>query len=625
MELLQKIKNPKDLKKLNVDDLPKLAAEIRGVIVENISRNGGHLASSLGATDFIIALHYVFEAPRDKIVFDTGHQTYAHKILTGRLDKFPTIRKKGGLSGFPKRHESKYDVFGVGHASTALSAACGMAKARDLKGEDFHVVPVVSDGGLTGGMAWEAMQNIGHFSTRMLIVLNDNQMFISKREGMIGNILNKILAPGTIKNTEEKLELFLKRFKGWGENALKMAKKTKSLFLPGGVFEYMGLSYFGPVDGHNIPEMIKVLRTLKDINKPVLLHLITKKGKGYEPAEMEPTEFHGAGSFNVQTGKQNKSKKTSFTKVFSNAMLDFAEKDKKIVAITAAMPEGTGLDAFRDRYPERYFDVGIAEEHAVTFAGGLACEGYRPVVAIYSTFMQRSFDQIMHDISLQNLPVTFAMDRAGVVGEDGPTHHGLYDLSFLRILPNMTIMAPSDENELIGALKTAIYLGSPAAVRYPRGEGVGVELNMAPEVWEIGKGKKIRFGKDANILAVGNRVRPAISAAEILKSKGYDVGVADMRFIKPLDGELVLDAFEKSQRIVTVEDNAVCGGFGSGVLEFLSSRGIKADVLTLGIGDYYVEHGKPQELYELIGISAEKICEKILNWSARLNALEDGR
>jgi 1-deoxy-D-xylulose-5-phosphate synthase len=615
MELLPKIKSPKDLKKLKIEELPKVAAETRGIIVENISNSGGHLASSLGATDLIVALHYSFNTPKDKIVFDTGHQTYAHKILTGRLKKFNTLRQKGGISGFLKRDESKYDCFGAGHASTALSAACGMAEARDRVKGTNKVVAIVSDGCMTGGMSWEAMQNIGHIQSNMLIVLNDNQMFISRREGMLGNILAKIIAPGTIKDTEKKLEDFLSRFKSFGKTAFKIAKRTKAMFFPGMIFEEMGISYFGPIDGHNIKEMVEVFNRLKEVKGPILLHIVTKKGKGYEPAEMSPTEFHGAGAFDVETGALNGKGGTvpSFTKVFSDAIVELADKDKKIMAITAAMPEGTGLDVFRDKYPGRYFDVGIAEEHAITFAAGLAAEGLKPIVNIYSTFMQRAFDQIMHDVCLQKLPVIMVMDRGGIVGDDGPTHHGVFDMSFLRILPNLVFMAPSNENELRNALKTALTLNKPVAIRYPRGKGVGVEINKFKS-YKLGTGEWLKKGKDVNILAIGNRVYPALEAAKALKEKGLDVGVADMRFLKPLDSDLIREALSLSNKIVTIEDNALMGGYGSSILEWLNANSVKADVLNMGIGDAFVEQGKPEELYNDLGISPDKIAKRIKDW-----------
>ncbi len=619
MELLSKIRGPRDLKKLPVADLPRVAAEVRALMIQGVSRTGGHLASSLGAADLITALHYVYETPEDKIVFDTGHQAYAHKILTGRADGFPTIRQKGGLSGFLKRHESEHDAFGAGHASTALSAAAGIAVARDHNRDDFKVVAMVADGCMTGGMAWEAMQNVGQAGTDMLVVLNDNQMFISRRVGQFGKILTKLLTLGTVRDAGKKAELFLNRFQFWGKRMLRIAKRARVLFFPGMIFEEMGFSYFGPVDGHNITELVEVLGYLKELKGPVLLHVVTKKGKGYEPAEDQPIDFHGTGCFDVETGLANGKKDCSgvptYTKVFSDTMLKLAKEDRRVAAITAAMPEGTGLDAFRDKYPRRYYDVGIAEEHAVTFAAGMACEGLKPVVAIYSSFMQRSFDQVMHDIALQKLPVVIAMDRAGIVGEDGPTHHGVFDLGLFRMLPGVTVMAPADENELQHMLKTALHLNSPVLLRYPRGRAAGVLMDPEPRILEAGKARVLRRGRDLSILAVGNRVHPALRAAELLAEKGIEAGVADMRFIKPLDGDCVREMLEASGgRLLTVEDNALATGFGSAVLEFLNAAGLRGETLRLGIPDNYVEHGRLDQLYAGLGIDSAGIAAAAAEW-----------
>ncbi len=616
MDLLGKIRGSKDIKKLEVSQLPLLAAQVRAVIIQNISKTGGHLASSLGATDLIVALHYVYDTPEDKLVFDTGHQTYAHKILTGRAAKFSTIRQKGGLSGFLKRYESEYDAFGAGHASTALSAAAGMAAARDHLDRRHRVVSVVADGCMTGGMAWEAMQNIGQLRTDMLVVLNDNQMFISQRVGRLGKILTQLLTLGTVQNAGRNAELFLNRFQFWGKKVLRVAKRARVLLFPGMIFEEMGFTYFGPVDGHNIPELVEVLGYVKNLKGPVLLHVVTRKGKGYEPAEMEPTAFHGTPMFDVETGlaKKNPAKIPTFTRVFSDTIVKLAEKDGRIAAITAAMPEGTGLAVFRDKFPDRYYDVGIAEEHAVTFAAGLAAEGVKPVVAIYSSFMQRSFDQVMHDICLQKLPVVIAMDRAGLVGEDGPTHHGVFDLGLFRMLPDIAVMAPADEDELQHMLYTAFALNMPVMLRYPRGKGFGV--NMASELKRLplGKGRIFSKGRDVNILAVGNRVHPAIKAAGLLKARGVDAGVADMRFIKPLDGELIKEMAAAAGSLVTAEDNALETGFGSAVLEYLNTNAIQSNVLRLGIPDHYIEQGRPDELYEDLGLSSNGIAGSIGKW-----------
>ncbi len=616
MTLLAKVRGPKDLKKMEVAQLSQLASEVRSVIIQNISKTGGHLASSLGAADLIVALHYVYDTPDDKIVFDTGHQTYAHKILTGRADKFSTIRQKGGLSGFLKRYESEYDAFGAGHASTALSAAAGMAAARDHTGGKYKVVSVVADGCMTGGMAWEAMQNVGQLGTNILVVLNDNQMFISQRVGRLGKILTQLLTLGTVQNAGRKAELFLNRFQFWGKKILRVAKRTRVLFFPGMIFEEMGFTYFGPVDGHNIPELVEVLGYVKDLRGPVLLHVVTKKGKGYEPAETEPTEFHGTPKFDVETGLSKKDPATipTFTKVFSDTIVRLADKDPRIAAITAAMPEGTGLDAFRDRFPRRYYDVGIAEEHAVTFAAGLAAEGVKPVVAIYSSFMQRSFDQVMHDICLQKLPVVIAMDRAGLVGEDGPTHHGVFDIGLFRMLPDLISMAPADEDEFQHMIYTALELNVPVMLRYPRGKGFGVDMASELKRLPVGKGRVISKGRDVNILAIGSRVHPAVKTCELLKARGIDAGVSDMRFIKPLDGELIKEMAGASGRLVTVEDNALETGFGSAVLEYLNAHAVRSDVLRLGIPDRYIEQGRPDELYDDLGLSSVKMADGISRW-----------
>lgn len=615
MRYLGYIKCPNDLKRLNVDELKDLAKEVRERIIEVVSKNGGHLASSLGATDLIIALHYVYNSPTDKIIFDTGHQAYAHKIITGRNEKFETLRTMGGISGFLKRNESEHDVFGAGHASTALSAACGIAAARDILKENYKVVCVVADGAMTGGMSWEAMQNIGHLGQDMLVILNDNQMFISNRVGQLGKILAKLLTLGTVKNAGEKLEVFLNRFQFWGKNILKVAKRAKVILFPGMIFEEMGFSYFGPIDGHNIKEMVEILGYLKDLKGPVLLHVVTKKGKGYEHAEEKPINFHGTSQFNIESGEVikisgNKNIPT-FTKIFSESIVEIANKDPRVVAITAAMPEGTGLDLFRDKFPYRYYDVGIAEEHALTFAAGLSTQGFKPVVAIYSSFMQRAFDQVMHDICLQKLPVVICMDRAGIVGEDGPTHHGVFDIGLFRMLPEITIMAPSDEYELKNCLYTAIKLQKPCVIRYPRGKGFGVEVGEFKE-YEFKKALKLKDGKDGFILATGNRTIPSLNAAKRLEKEGINVGVYYFRFIKPLDKDAIKEA--SKTKIITVEDNAVMCGFSSAILESVAEMNIKTDIKMLGIGDFFVEQGTPEELYRKLGIDEEGIYNSVKNF-----------
>lgn len=615
MKVLPSIQNPRDLRLIKKELLPTLCEELRQVIIDTASHNGGHLGSSLGAVEIITALHYVFNTPEDKIVFDTGHQAYAHKLLTGRQKEFATIRTQNGLSGFPKRTESEYDTFGAGHASTAISAALGLAIARDQRKEKNKVVAVVGDGCLTGGMAYEAMQNAGLLRTDMLVILNDNQMFISKRVGALGKALTKLLTTKYMQLAEEKATNFLKRFDELGNNAAKLAKRARSILFPGTLFEEMGFRYFGPVNGNDINEMIEVLENLKDVKGPVMLHVVTKKGKGYKPAEEKPTKFHGIGIFDVETGDSlGKSSALTFTKAFSDALLKLAEKDTSIAAITAAMPEGTGLDAFRDKFPSRYFDVGIAEEHAATFAAGLAAGGVKPIVALYSTFAQRCYDQILHDICLQKLPVVFALDRAGLVGEDGPTHHGVFDLSFLRDIPNLILAAPADENEMQHMLKTAFDAKAPFVLRYPRGTGFGVKLDDEPQDLPIGKGVWLKKGKDATILAIGNRVHPALAAAEALKKHKIDCGVVNMRFVKPLDTQIIDEALKVSKHLVTVEDNMLAGGFGSAVAEYLADKQANFKLLRLGIGDEFVEHGKVANLFDKLGLTAGQMTDHILKW-----------
>jgi len=617
MELLKNIDSPADLKKLQPEQLPQVAAEVRGFILDTVSKLGGHLASSLGSTDITVALHYAFDTPKDRLVWDTGHQTYGHKILTGRKDRMGTIRQFGGLSGFLKRSESEYDTFGAGHASTAISAALGMAVARDLKGEKNKVVAIVSDGCMTGGEAYEGLQNAGQVQTDIIVVLNDNQMFISNRVGALGAFLSKLLTLGAVRHAEHSVKKFLARFQFWGESILRVAKRAKVLLFPGMLFEEMGFTYFGPVDGHDVEQLASVFKHVKQLNGPILVHCVTKKGKGYAAAEEDQYKWHGPGKFDVATATFlktpiAKAPPPTYTAVFGKAVLREAEKDPRIVGITAAMPEGTGMDGFRDRFPKRYFDVGLAEEHAVTFAAGLATEGYRPIVAIYSTFLQRAYDQIEHDVCLQKLPVILCLDRAGLVGEDGPTHHGVFDYSYLRMIPGMTVMAPADENELQNMLRTAIELNAPVSIRYPRGNGVGVAMDPEATAIPVGKGIRLKDGNDVTLLAIGNRVHPALEAAQILEDKGYSVGVVNMRFVKPMDVELLKECASRTPRLVTIEDNVIQGGFGSAVLEALTPG--RAEVLRIGIPDSFVEHGAPPLLYDAIGLSAPKIAERVAAW-----------
>ena len=617
MELLKNINTPADLKKVSPEQLPQVASEVRAFILDTVSKLGGHLASSLGSTDITVALHYAFDTPKDKLVWDTGHQTYGHKILTGRKDRMGTIRQFGGLSGFLKRSESEYDTFGAGHASTAISAALGMAVARDLKGESNKVVAIVSDGCMTGGEAYEGLQNAGQVQTDIIVVLNDNQMFISNRVGALGTFLSKLLTMGAVRGAEHEVKKFLARFRFWGESILRVAKRAKVLLFPGMLFEEMGFTYFGPVDGHDVEQLASVFAHVKKLKGPILVHCVTKKGKGYAAAEEDQYTWHGPGKFDVATAKMLKTPvikapPPTYTSVFGKAVVKEAVNDPRIVGITAAMPEGTGMDMFRDRFPKRYFDVGLAEEHAVTFAAGLASEGYRPIVAIYSTFLQRAYDQIEHDVCLQKLPVILCLDRAGLVGEDGPTHHGVFDYSYLRMIPGMTVMAPADENELQNMLRTAIEMNAPVSIRYPRGAGIGVAMDAEPKALPVGKGARLKDGNDVTLLAIGNRVHPALEAAQILEDKGYSVGVVNMRFVKPLDVELLKECAAKTPRLVTIEDNVIQGGFGSAVLEALTPG--RAEVLRIGIPDSFVEHGAPHLLYDSIGLSAPKIAERVAAW-----------
>lgn len=625
MEYLPKIESPADLRNLPEEALPQVAQEIRQWILECVSKLGGHLGSSLGSAEITTALHYVFDTPRDRLVWDTGHQTYGHKILTGRREQLKTIRQFEGISGFLKRDESEYDTFGAGHASTAISAALGMAAARDLKDERSKVVAVVSDGCITGGESYEGLQNAGQLQSDLLVVLNDNQMFISHKVGAMSEFLTRLLTLGTIRNAQREVEKFLARFKLWGSVILRAAKRARVLLFPGMLFEEMGFTYFGPIDGHDVRQLVRVFRHVKELKGPVLVHCVTKKGKGYDAAEKDPLTWHGPGKFEVASAtmvKATKPSPPSYTKVFGKTLLKLAEEDPRIVAITGAMPEGTGTDFFRDRFPKRFYDVGLAEGHAVTFAAGMAAEGYRPVAAIYSTFLQRGYDQIEHDVCLQKLPVVFALDRGGLVGADGPTHHGVFDYSYLRMIPHMTVMAPADENELQHMLKTALALNAPASLRYPRGEGEGVAMDPAPQVLPVGKGVRLRDGHDVTILAIGNRVHPALKAAELLQKAGVSAGVVNMRFVKPMDRDLLAQAAAKTARLVTVEDNAIQGGFGSAVLEALTEAklpladadGKGISVLRLGIPDWFVPHGTQAQLYRMLEIDAEGIARRTAQW-----------
>ena len=616
--LLNKIDSPKDIKNLNYDALKELAQEIRDYMIEVISKNGGHLAPNLGVVELTLALHKVFNCPKDKIIWDVGHQSYIHKIITGRREAFKTLRQYNGLSGFPKIQESEYDAFGTGHSSTSISAALGMAIACDLKGEDNEVIAVIGDGSMTGGMAYEALNNAGDLQKKLIIILNDNEMSIAKNVGAMSDYLYQLRTAKTYTRIKKDLEGWLKH-KNYGENIINIVRRVKGsvkyLLVPGSVFEHLGFKYYGPVDGHDLEHLVEVLEVAKATPGPVIIHVITKKGKGYEPAEKSPNKFHGTGPFDIATGKKitKPGAPVTYTEVFGKTLVDIAKDDKKIVAITAAMPDGTGLNYFADAYPDRFFDVGIAEQHAVTAAAGMAAAGLHPVVAVYSTFMQRAFDSVLHDICMQNLPVVLGLDRAGLVGDDGYTHHGVFDYSYLRLMPQMTIMAPKDENELRHMLATAVNFNGPIALRYPRGSGVGVEITEPLHTLPIGKAEEIKTGSDVCLWAVGSMVDEAVKTAEALAEQGISAGVVNMRFVKPLDTELLVKTALQCKNIVTLEEGTVEGGAGSAVLEELNDNGLvgKVKVLNLGIPDKYIPHGDKKLLLRDIGLDHDSIVKRI--------------
>jgi 1-deoxy-D-xylulose-5-phosphate synthase len=616
--LLETINNPQDLKKLPLELLPKLAKEIREEIIATVARTGGHLAPSLGAVELIIALHYVFDCPRDKIVWDVGHQAYAHKLLTGRREQFQTLRQYGGLSGFPKRSESPYDSFDTGHSSTSISAALGMASARNLKKEGHRVIAVIGDGAMTAGLAFEALNNAGGLDKDLIVILNDNGMSIAPNVGALSAFFSRQLTRPTMVFLRNQFKNLLESLPAIGDDLVTWAKKSeeslKAFFTPGMLFESLKFTYLGPVKGHRLDHLIETLQNVKNLQGPILVHVMTTKGKGYEPAESDPTGFHGLGRFDPDTGEAKKSvgEVPSYTQVFGDTLVRLAHDDPKIVAITAAMPDGTGLVDFRQHFPERFFDVGICEQHAITFAAGLALEGMRPVAAIYSTFMQRAYDQMLHDVCLQNLPVVIAMDRGGIVGEDGETHQGLFDLSFLRHLPNLTLMAPKDENELRDMLYTAVQHPGPIALRYPRGQGVGVPFSSILQKVPIGQAEVLREGEDLLILALGASVYPALDAAAMLEEQGFSATVVNARFVKPLDEDLILTLAARHGRVLTVEENVLAGGFGSAVLELLVDRELSVAVKRLGIPDTFVEHGSPAILRQKYGLDAGGILQGAL-------------
>jgi 1-deoxy-D-xylulose-5-phosphate synthase len=617
--LLSTINNPQDLKKLRPEFLPQLAQEIREKIISTVAKTGGHLAPSLGVVELTIALHYVFDSPRDKIVWDVGHQAYAHKLLTGRRDRFHTLRQYGGLSGFPKRCESVHDACDTGHSSTSISVALGMASARCLKREGNRVIAVIGDGSMTAGLAFEGLNNAGDLNKDLIVVLNDNGMSIAPNVGALSSFLSRKLTAPRMVFLKKQVESLLGSFPGIGGDLLAWAKRGeesfKAFFTPGMLFEALKFTYLGPVKGHRLDHLIETFNNVKNLRGPILIHVLTTKGKGYEPAETDPTGFHGLGRFDPDTGEPKKSvgDVPSYTEVFGDTLVRLAKENPKIVAITAAMPDGTGLVDFRNHFPERFFDVGICEQHAVTFAAGLALEGMRPVATIYSTFLQRAYDQVLHDVCLQNLPVVFAMDRGGVVGEDGETHQGLFDLSYLRHLPNLVLMAPKDENELRDMLYTAVDHPGPIALRYPRGRGVGVAFSSTLSKVPIGKAELLKEGDDLLILAVGASVYPALKAATELEEQGYHASVVNARFIKPLDDNLIASLAAKHGRVLTVEENVVAGGFSSAVLELLNDRGLfGVPVKRLGIPDTFVEHGSQDILRQKFGLDAAGILKGAL-------------
>ncbi len=613
--LLDQINGPADLRLLPVEDLPQLAQEIREEIISTVSRTGGHLAPSLGVVELTIALHYVFNTPEDRVVWDVGHQAYAHKLLTGRRERFGTLRQRHGLSGFPKRAESEYDSFDTGHSSTSISAGLGMSVGLELKKADRRVVAVIGDGSMTGGMAFEGLNQAGELNKNLIVILNDNEMSISPNVGALSSFLSRQFTKKGFLAFKKEVQEFLNTVPGIGENIINLVKRSegsfRGFFSPSYLFEAFKFEYIGPIRGHRFDRLLEALNNSKHIQGPVLIHVVTKKGKGYEPAEKNPTHFHGVGAFEVETGESKKAAGVppTYTKVFGDFLIRAAQADERVVAITAAMPEGTGLSSFQNLFPERFFDVGIAEQHAVTFAAGLAAEGFRPVVAIYSTFIQRAYDQIYHDVCLQDLPVLFALDRGGLVGEDGPTHHGVIDLSFLRCLPGMTVMAPKDENELQGMLALGLRHEGPIAVRYPRGRGLGTPLDEKVEPVEYGRGEILREGRDLLILAVGNTVYPAREAAEKLAAEGIEASVVNARFIKPLDEELILRLAGETGLVLCVEENNVAGGFGSAVSELLCEKGPDGiRVKRLGIQDVFVPHGTQAELRAELGLDAAGIA-----------------
>ena len=616
---LEQIKSPADLKKLAIGDLKKLAGEIRTEMVYRVSKNGGHLSSNLGVVELTIALHYVFNSPVDKIIWDVGHQSYPHKLITGRYDKFSSLRKYKGIAGFPRRDESEHDAFGTGHSSTSISAALGIIEGREQNKEDFKVIAVIGDGAMTAGLALEGLNNAGDLKKDLIVILNDNEMSISPNVGALSAYLNRILTGERYQKFKKETRSFLESIPKLGDKAAKIAQKTeemlKGFFLPGILFEELGFNYVGPIEGHNIELLIDTLNRIRTSPLPILIHVITKKGKGYEFSEKDPSMFHGIGPFKLETGAPATGAGLTYSEVFGDTLTELAKTDEKIIAITAAMKEGTGLEHFARKYPERFYDVGIAEPHAVTFAAGLATQGLKPVVAIYSTFLQRAYDEIVHDVCLQNLHVVFAIDRAGIVGEDGPTHNGLFDLSFLRHIPNMAVMSPKDDIEFKYMLGLALNHKGPVAIRYPRGKvPVQDQGTKSFDGFKIGESEILKQGKDVALIAVGNTVYPSLNVAERLKKEGFSVMVINARFVKPLDRNLISSVASVVPRIVTIEDNILQGGFGSAILEFLNKTEFShIKIKRLGMPDKFIEQGSQEELRRIYGLDEEGIYTAVLS------------
>lgn len=618
MQYLQQIKSPDDIRQLKIPELKVLAQEIREELIQVVSENGGHLAPNLGVVELTLALHMVFHTPEDKIIWDVGHQSYVHKLLTGRYEQFHTVRTLNGLSGFPKRSESVHDAFGAGHSSTSISAAVGFAKARDLRGDNNNVIAVIGDGAMTGGMAFEALENAGQMGSNLIVILNDNEMSIDPNVGAMAEYLSRARSNPAYTKSKEDVEELLKKIPGIGDKMFKAADRLKDslkyLLVPGVLFEEFGFKYYGPVNGHDLSALMAVLENVKGMDRPVLIHVETKKGKGYAPAEKNPDLFHGVSPFHIQTGElKKKSVLPSYTSVFGKTLTQLGAQDNRIVGITAAMGKGTGINIFQEQFPDRTIDVGIAEEHAVTMAAAMALDGYKPVVAIYSTFLQRAYDQVMHDVALQNAPVVFCLDRAGLVGDDGPTHHGIFDISYLRHIPNMVCMAPKDENELRHMLYSALSYDCPVAVRYPRGEGLGVPMDEALQILPLGKAEVLQEGSRITLLALGSMVHIAQeAAARISEEAGITPTVINARFAKPLDAETILRYAAQDTLLVTLEEHAVTGGFGSAVLELFNQHGMDTrNVMTIGIADSFVQHGNTARLKEMQGLDTDSIVAKI--------------